>query len=171
MIGEKGDTTSTQEASKKQVEEASVIGEDSLPSERQRTNDEEGVGGEPPLEKVALYGYSDKRKVGFIVKYDGPSSSDFSEVSQAISINRSEVGNEMKGKNRTIREKLWSELAGYVDKYHTWFSAKIDMDKEKLLMAMTKEVLDLEAGITSYRALEVAVNMSQVPPIDKCNLF
>ena len=38
-------------------------------------------------------------------------------------------------------------------------------------MAMTEAVLDPKARTTSYRALEVAVNMSQVPLIDKCNLL
>ena len=38
-------------------------------------------------------------------------------------------------------------------------------------MAMTEAIIDPEAGITSYRALEFAVKMSQVPPIDKFNLF
>ena len=45
------------------------------------------------------------------------------------------------------------------------------MEKEKLVLAMTEVILDPEAGTTSYRALEVTINMSQVPPIDKCKLF
>lgn len=147
------------------------IGEGSRPPKRQRKNDEEDVEEESLLEKVALHGESDKGKASFMVRYDGPSSSDFSEVSQAISINRAEVGDEIKGKNRSIREKLWFELSGYVDKYHTQLTAELDMDKEQLLMAMTEAIPDPEARTTSYRALEVAMNMSRVPPIDKCNLF
>ena len=38
-------------------------------------------------------------------------------------------------------------------------------------MAMNEAILNPEVGTTSYRALEIAIDMSQVPPIDKCNLF
>ena len=76
--GGKGDTVSTREVGKKQVEEARVTGEDSPPPKRQRTNNEEDVEEEPLLEKVALYGEPNEGKVGFMVKYDGPSSFDFS---------------------------------------------------------------------------------------------
>ena len=38
-------------------------------------------------------------------------------------------------------------------------------------MAMNEAILDPEVGTTSYRALEIVVTMSQVPPIDKYNLF
>ena len=36
---------------------------------------------------------------------------------------------------------------------------------------MNEAILDPEVGTTSYKALEVVVTMSQVSPIDKCDLF
>ena len=47
----------------------------------------------------------------------------------------------------------------------------MNLDTEHLIMAMAEAVLDPEADTTSYRALEIAIDMSQVPTIDKCNLF
>ena len=98
---------------------------------------------------------------------DGTSSSNFSEVSQAIPTTSSRGESERKVRNRAVREKHLSQLEGYVEKYRTRFLDAINLEKEKLIMAMNEVILDLEAGTTSYRALEIVVTMSQVSPIDK----
>ena len=69
-------------------------------------------------------------KVGFRVNYDDASSSEPSGISQAASVNRAEVREEIRFRTRTVREKLRVELVGFIDKYHTQLTTELDMDKE-----------------------------------------
>ena len=47
----------------------------------------------------------------------------------------------------------------------------MNLDTEHLVMAMAEAILDSDAGTTSYRVLEYAIDMSKVLALDKFNLF
>ena len=102
---------------------------------------------------------------------DGTTSSDFTEVSQAIGDYTSPVAAERIKKNRTIKDKYKAELEGYVEKYHTRISATMNVDTEHLVLSMAEAILDPDTGATSYRVLEHAIDMAKVPTTDMCNLF
>ena len=70
----------------------------------------------------------------------------------------------------TVREKLRVELVGFIDKYHTRLTTELDMDKEHLIIAITEVVLDSTPNEVSYKALDVAANLSKVPLIGKMGL-
>ena len=102
---------------------------------------------------------------------DNVTSSDFSEVSQAIGDYTSPVVVERTLRNKMIRDKYKTKLEGYVEKYHTKVSASMNVDTEHLVLSMAEAILDPDAGTTSYRVLEYAIDMAKVPAPDKCNLF
>ena len=90
---------------------------------------------------------------------------------QAIAVSSSQGACEGRARNRVIIDKHRAELKGYVEKYHTRISSVIDLDTKQLVMAMAEAVLDPEVGTTSYKVLEVAIDMSQVLETYKCNIF
>ena len=105
-------------------------GEGSHPSKKHSSDDVEIIWDELPQEDLIRYGEPDKSKVGFKVNYDGASSSEPSGISEAVSVNRADVREEIRNRKQTVREKLRAELVGFVDKYHTRLTSELDMDKE-----------------------------------------
>ena len=77
---------------------------------------------------------------------------------------------EMSTRNRTTREKLRAELAGFIDKYHTRLTTELDMDKEQLIFSISQAVLQPSADGSHYRALEIALNLDNISLIDKLGL-
>lgn len=174
----RGDTASAEIERKGQEDEASASGgqagrsidEEAHPSKKQRTEEPEIVWEEPPQEEFSRYGLPDRNKVGFMINFDSASSSEPSGLSQAISVNRAEVREEISTQNRTTRDRLRAELVGFVDKYHTRHTTELDMDKEQLIIAITEAALQPTAEGTSYRALELALNLANIPITDKFGL-
>ena len=62
------------------------------------------------------------------------------------------------------------ELVGFVNKYHTQLTTELDMDKEQLIIAITEVVLEPTTEGASYRALEFALNLANIPITDKLGL-
>lgn len=123
------------------------------------------------LQDEIPYGKPDRAKAGIKVLRDSTTSYDFSEVSQDITVSSSQGASEGRTRNREIRDKHRFEPEGYFEKYYTTFSSAMNLDNEQLLMAMTEAVLNPDIGTTSYKVLEIEIDMLQVPTIDKCNLF
>ena len=135
------------------------------------SSEAEIIGEEQLLEPFIPYGQPDGRKVGLKLLRDSITSSDYSEVSQAIGDDTSPVVIERSLKNRAIRDKYKAKMEGYVEKYHTRVSASMNVDTEHLVLAMAEAILDPNAGTASYRVLEYTIHMAKVPALDKCNLF
>ena len=102
-IGRKG---KTDEADFSEDLEVLDTWEGSHPSKNHRSDDVEIIWDEPPQEELIRYGEPDKSKVGFRVNYDGASSSEPSRISQDFSVNRAEVREEIRNRNRIVREKI-----------------------------------------------------------------
>lgn len=143
------------------------------PHKKQKTasSEAEVIVEEQLLEPFTTYGKLDTSKAGIKVLRDSTTSSDFTEVTQAIIEHTSPRAVERDRANRAIRDKYKDELEGYVEKYHTRVSASMNVDTEHLVLSMEEILLDPNSGVTSYRVLEHAIDMKKVPAIDLCNLF
>ena len=102
---------------------------------------------------------------------DSTTSSDFSEVSQAIKDHTTPRAVARNQANRMIRDKYKAKLEGYIEKYHTRVSTTMNVDTEHLVLSMAEAILDPNTCTTSYRVLEHAIDMAKVPATDMCNLF
>ena len=58
----------------------------------------------------------------------------------------------------------------FVDKYHIRLTGELDMDKYQLIISITKAVLQPKTEGISYWALELALNLANVPITDKLGL-
>ena len=158
---------------KGQEEEVGPSGTGSPSRKKQKTvsSEAEIIGEEQLLEPFIPYAPLDSSKAGIKVLRDSTTSSDFTEVSQAMGEYTSPVAAERIKKNRIIRDKYKAELEGYVEKYHTRISTTMNVDTEHLVLSMVEAPLDPDTGVTSYRVLQHAIDMTKVPATVMCNLF
>ena len=108
VTGEKAEAPLARQADKGQeVEEVGTSRARSPPHKRQKTvtSEAEVIGEEQLLEQEIPYGRPDKSKTRIKVLWDSVTSSDFSEVSQAITVDSSQVATERSLKAREIRDK------------------------------------------------------------------
>lgn len=135
----------------------------------------EVIGEQQLFEPFVPYGQPDGSKAGLKVPRDSITSSDY--ISQAIGDDASPIVIERSLKNRAIKDKSKADLESYVEKYHTRVSEYMNVDIEQLVLSMAEAILNPNADTTSDKVLEYAIDMehaidmAEVPALDKCNLF